>query len=654
MNTKLLICCVVICLGTRPAIIAATDSDADKVYSTLRAGDLPGLKKLLDHGISPDMKDGRQITPLMYATEISSVEAMRLLIEHGAEVNTENALGSTALMWSGADAVKVRLLLDHGADVNRAAKSGRTALMVAALSSSSAEAVRLLLAKGATVSAVDQAGLTPLLAATEGNDTESVRMLIQAGAEVNHSGSPGPNGVRGLTPLIIAAGKGNLEVVKLLLAKGARVNVASESHDLPKVRNGLVAAGGFTPLLMASTYGPPELIKTPLDAGAEVNATDVRGMTPLMLALTTDRFNPETVKILVAHGTDTRLRSTDGETALDWARKLDDDRAFEALGARLPRRPSVGVGLTGLTDPRLAVARSVNLLEETSATFFNRSGCFACHAQVSADFAVSAARKMGIAINEGAARERVQQSTAGLIARGPAIMERQVAGDGFLYLAEALGRIEYTPDRLTDYLAAAISAEQAQDGAWHGRAGLARTPLQDTDFSRTAMGMRALKNYGSPGRAAEMKDRIERASQWLRNAEPIVTEDLAMRLAGLASAGATPIELQRFAQPLIHQQRATGGWAQRPEWPADAYATGMSLWALAEAGIIHPSDPRYRRGVRFLVSTQRPDGSWHVTSRAARLQPYFESGFPYGHDQWISAMGTGWAATALAVTIDAY
>ena len=51
----------------------------------------------------------------MYAAEIGSVDAMRVLIDRGADVNAQNAFGSTALMWSVSDPAKVRLLLDHGA-----------------------------------------------------------------------------------------------------------------------------------------------------------------------------------------------------------------------------------------------------------------------------------------------------------------------------------------------------------------------------------------------------------------------------------------------------------------------------------------------------------------------------------------------------------
>ena len=63
------------------------------------------------------------------------------------------------------------------------------------------------------------------------------------------------------------------------------------------------------------------------------------------------------------------------------------------------------------------------------------------------------------------------------------------------------------------------------------------------------------------------------------------------------------------------------------------------------------TDPAFQKGVRYLLSTQHADGSWYVRSRAVKFQPYFESGFPYGHDQWISAMATGWATAALATAL---
>jgi N-acyl-D-amino-acid deacylase len=80
---------------------------------------------------------------------------------------------------------------------------------------------------------------------------------------------------------------------------------------------------------------------------------------------------------------------------------------------------------------------------------------------------------------------------------------------------------------------------------------------------------------------------------------------------------------------------------------SDAYATGQVLVALRDSGALTVTSPAYARGVRYLLDTQRADGSWHVQSRAIPLQAYFESGFPHGQDQWISAAATNWATMAL-------
>jgi hypothetical protein len=64
------------------------------------------------------------------------------------------------------------------------------------------------------------------------------------------------------------------------------------------------------------------------------------------------------------------------------------------------------------------------------------------------------------------------------------------------------------------------------------------------------------------------------------------------------------------------------------------------------------TDPAYQRGAQYLLKTWKPDGTWHVQSRSFPFQKQFESGFPYGKDQWISAAATSWAVMALALTID--
>ena len=57
-------------------------------------------------------------------------------------------------------------------------------------------------------------------------------------------------------------------------------------------------------------------------------------------------------------------------------------------------------------------------------------------------------------------------------------------------------------------------------------------------------------------------------------------------------------------------------------------------------------------GVQYLLGTWEPDRTWQVQTRGFPFQKYFECGFPYGKDQWISAAATSWAVMALALTID--
>jgi N-acyl-D-amino-acid deacylase len=85
---------------------------------------------------------------------------------------------------------------------------------------------------------------------------------------------------------------------------------------------------------------------------------------------------------------------------------------------------------------------------------------------------------------------------------------------------------------------------------------------------------------------------------------------------------------------------------------SDAYATGLVLYALHAAGGMAASDPVYQKGVDYLLRTQADDGTWRVKTRAIWLQPYFESGFPYARDQFISTAGTAWASMALAPAAD--
>ena len=74
--------------------------------------------------------------------------------------------------------------------------------------------------------------------------------------------------------------------------------------------------------------------------------------------------------------------------------------------------------------------------------------------------------------------------------------------------------------------------------------------------------------------------------------------------------------------------------------------------ALAETDPVAVRGEAYGSGVAFLLRTQLADGSWYVQTRALPVQAYFETGFPHGRDQFISAAATNWATQALIRAID--
>jgi ankyrin repeat protein len=633
---------------------APAPATSDQFYNAIRSGDITQLTSLIQNGNDVNAKERRGgATPLMHAAAIGTVDAMRLLLDNGADLNARSAGGATALMWAVTDLAKVRLLVDRGVDVNVSSNLGHTALELAAMSDESGEIVRLLLTHGADPKAVDKGKLSTLGAATIGNDTATIRQLVDAGVDVNAAD------MGGFTPLITAAQNGNLEAVKLLLAKGAFVNAVSAPPGGPAltVKNGIIQLGQFTPLLAASTFGPAELVKALIAAGANVNVKEARGMTPLMLSVAADHGDLNVTRALLAAGADPNAKSLAGETALNWAQKSGATPGvveLKRVSAMATPMAAHQVPDPAPTTARLAVTKGMDLLERTTGTFFVNSACGACHAQNVTDFAVMSARKHGIAINDAAAAQRASGAAAVFGSTASGLLERVdgPAIDIQLYTLGGFAAGGYPADRATDALVVNVSAQQWHDGRWH-IGGLSRPPIEDGDFSRTALGVRALKVYGLPGRRAEMTDRISRALAWLQSNKPLTTEDRSFRLMGLAWGGVNADAVRRAATDLVAAQRADGGWSQRDEMTSDAYATGLAMYALRESGALAATADPIQKGAKYLLSTQRSDGSWYVRSRSPKFQPYFEGGFPYGHDQWISSMATGWATAALAAAQEA-
>jgi N-acyl-D-amino-acid deacylase len=205
-----------------------------------------------------------------------------------------------------------------------------------------------------------------------------------------------------------------------------------------------------------------------------------------------------------------------------------------------------------------------------------------------------------------------------------------------------LSAAQHAPDATTDELIRSLRLSQLPDGHWRTAF---RPPSESSEVTATAVSLRGLRLYG---RTQSDISATAAAQSWLENAVPQNTEDRVFRLFGLSWAGASPRLLKSATHDLASTQRADGGWAQLSSLGSDAYSTGSALVALHEAGMSVTSTA-YRRGVQYLLKTQHADGSWLVKTRTHRTQIYFESGFPHGIHQFISAAGTNWATQALAL-----
>jgi hypothetical protein len=307
-------------------------------------------------------------------------------------------------------------------------------------------------------------------------------------------------------------------------------------------------------------------------------------------------------------------------------------------------------------QPAVALGRTLKLLEASSAAFFKGSGCVSCHHQNLIARTQAAAKLAGIAINEAVQKEQTLQMKSQWMTLQDDFLQAMLPGGGANRLAEnllALKAANYPSDSITDGAIVAMAAAQNPDGGWDDGEIQHRPPLAESPIGATARVIRALRDYAFPARKQEIAQRIERARVWLMKAKPVTTEDYSMRLSGLNYAGAPQKDVRKAATALLALQRRDGAWAGNPHMNSDAYATGLALTCLVESRTLATRDDAFRRGTGYLLSTQFPDGSWHVRSRSIKFQPYFESGFPFGHDQWISTAATAWAAQAIALSMTA-
>jgi hypothetical protein len=282
---------------------------------------------------------------------------------------------------------------------------------------------------------------------------------------------------------------------------------------------------------------------------------------------------------------------------------------------------------------RAAIAKSIPLLElGAKGSLEQRKQCFTCHNQGLPIQALMVARSRGFKIDDENLKTQVQ-FVADFLARNKA---NYLAGKG------QGGQID-----------TAGYALWALDNGDHWQPQSKRPPSEQSLFTSSYVALRGLKTYGTPEQRERIDARQARVTKWLLETVPAETEDHVFRLRALRLVAAPDADLRHANDALLGAQREDGGWSQLPDLASDAYATSSALVALHEAGNLAIDSDAYRKGISYLISQQKPDGSWHVVSRSIPFQTYFESGYPHGKDQFISISAAGWATTALALSLPA-
>ena len=605
------------------------------IMRALREGDPKAFRKLVSQDSDPgNLRGPGGTTPLMQAVLYGDANSVRLLLDSGATPNVRNEAGATPLMWAVNDLEKTRLLLDRGADVNARSDDGRTALLIAAGQFGASEAVKLLLDRGANINARSPGlgGDTNVLAeASKLGDEALIRLLIERGADVKAAG-PGP----------LANGQyAQCEKCIDVLTTGATSEVIS-----------------IGALLSAPPHGNATKIARWLERGSDIHAKDPAGNTLLMLAASSDSVPVESVKALIARGADVNARNAEGRSAIDFARLKGTTPVVDLLvkaGAKegSPLKPPSLIARPAGSS-REAITRSIPLLQKSDSIFLQKSGCVSCHNNTLTAMTIADVRKIGLSVNEQIASNSLKKIGAYLeIWRERALQGVGIPGDSDTvgYILLGLSAENYSPDEATDAMARFVKGQQFPDGRW--RVVAHRPPIESSDIEVTAVSLKSLQAYAPKSQRAEYDAAIKRAMAWLMKAKPITAEDRVFQLLGLRWAGmsAGHPTIRRGVRALLADQRPDGGWAQLRTLASDAYATGQALVALRAANGLRAPDQSYNRGIAFLLKTQLEDGSWYVKSRAIPLQPFFESGFPHGRDQWISMAASNWATMALALDV---
>jgi hypothetical protein len=319
-----------------------------------------------------------------------------------------------------------------------------------------------------------------------------------------------------------------------------------------------------------------------------------------------------------------------------------------ALALSVSASPEAPVGAPQV---RQTVEKSLAFLDKEGLDWETKR-CVSCHHGPWMMWSGYEAKKRGFTVNEKSL-EQVRTTSLKAYSKHPTLRptSRDVLNDlsiNVIYLTFGMGAAG-EPDAETakffDKAAAHLIEQQKENGSWKvfikktTPQGLSTTfrmaPLIDCDDVTTMWALLAL-NYREPaGVSKEALDKCkEKGLKFLSDNPPSDTlQSLVLRIMLNNRLGKAD-DVQALVKQLLTLQKDDGGWSQAKKLPTDALGTGQALVALTTAGVT-AKDPAVAKAWGYLIKNQKPDGSWHVNSRA------------YEPPAFSSYMGTAWATLGL-------
>ena len=232
------------------SIDGRNDTGLTPLMMSAANGKLQAVKCLLKQGADPSLQDNRGWNVLHFASRGGNPEVIELMLSHVPNIDSRTKMSSTPLMIAAVNdkLQAVKCLLEQGADPSLQDNDGWNMLHYASRGGNP-EVIELMLSHVSSIDSITKEGDTPLMIAADYDKLQAVKYLLKQGAD------PSLQNNNGWNVLHYASRSGNVVIMEEILSHGG--DIVSRNNS------------GQTPLMLAQRFGKSEAVGYLLSKGAK-------------------------------------------------------------------------------------------------------------------------------------------------------------------------------------------------------------------------------------------------------------------------------------------------------------------------------------------------------------------------------------------------